>query len=446
MAWSPELVRVVRIVVVSPGDLMVERRRLEAVVDELNRRLARERGCRLSLWRWETDSHPGLHLEGPQGLIDGAMRIEDADVVVGIFWKRFGTPTPDADSGTEHELRRAWRAWRESGRPQVMVYFCQRPYMPKSTVETVQQQRVLRFREEMPEQQLWWTYTTAGDFERAVREHLMAFILALPPVPAVQVAGRARRVRFSLPLAAAHFTGRHAELDAMDEALGGADRGVLTQAITGLGGVGKSQLAAHYVRQHADEYDIVAWIRAQDGGIADLSEFAGTLGLPVVGLTPSERAASAVRWLSGCDERWLLVLDNVVVPEQLRDCCPSAGNGRVIITTRDRGIGQFGPALAIDVFDEATAVECLIGISGRAGDRDGATRLARALGYLPLALSHAGAYCAAGTRFDDYLQLLGALPAAELLDSHPEASYAQTVGSTWQVSIKLAEQEAPGAL
>jgi hypothetical protein len=68
--------------------------------------------------------------------------------------------------------------------------------------------------------------------------------------------------------------------------------------------------------------------------------------------------------------------------------------------------------------------------------------LARALGFLPLALSHAGAYCAAGTSFDDYLELLGSLPAAELFDSHPETSYAQTVASTWQVSIQAAEREA----
>jgi hypothetical protein len=135
----------------------------------------------LSLWRWETDAHPGLHLEGPQGLIDVAMRIDDADVVVGIFWRRFGTPTLDAGSGTEHELRRAWSAWREDGRPQVMVYFCQRPYMPQSSAEAAQQQQVLGLREAMSEQQLWWTYTSAGDFERAVREHLTAFVLALGP-------------------------------------------------------------------------------------------------------------------------------------------------------------------------------------------------------------------------------------------------------------------------
>ncbi len=325
MAWSSELVRVVRVVAVSPGDVVIERKRLEKAVNELNRRLAPQHGCLLSLWRWETDAQPGLHLEGPQGLIDVTMRIEDADVVVGIFWKRFGTPTLDGDSGTEHELRRAWSAWRKTGRPQVMVYFCQRPYMPQSTAETAQQQEVLSFRDGMPEQQLWWTYASAGDFERSVREHLTTFVLALRAAltpagraTAPAAAGHGRRVRFRLPLAAAHFTGRDAELDAIDAALGVADRAVVTQAITGLGGVGKSQVAVRYVHQRANEYDIVAWIRAEDGGIADLSELAAEVDLPVAQLTPAERAAAAVRWLSGCDDRWLLALDNVAAPERDR--------------------------------------------------------------------------------------------------------------------------------
>src|SRR5947199_933087 len=110
-----EQVQVVRVVLVSPGDVPGERAVAQTVVDELNRGVAADRGCRVSLWRWETDARPGLHLEGPQGLIDEGMRIEEADVVVGVFWKRFGTPTRDADSGTEHELRRAWIAWRERG-------------------------------------------------------------------------------------------------------------------------------------------------------------------------------------------------------------------------------------------------------------------------------------------------------------------------------------------
>jgi len=183
MGKVEERVRVVVVVVVSPGDVARERAVAQTVVDELNRGVAGDRGYRLSLWRWEIDARPGLHLEGPQGLIDELMDIQDADVVVGVFWKRFGTPTGDGFSGTEHELRRAWSSWRQRGHPEVLVYFCTRAYSPKTPAELLQWQRVLEFQQNLPEQQLWWRYTTVAKFERLLREHLTALVLARGALP-----------------------------------------------------------------------------------------------------------------------------------------------------------------------------------------------------------------------------------------------------------------------
>jgi len=121
----------IRLVLVSPGDLAAERTAVQRVIEELNRGVGANR---LVLWRWEADARPGLHLQGPQGLIDDLMDLPSADVVIGVFWRRFGTPTHDADSGTEHELRRAWAAWREHRRPDVMVYFSSRAYAPRTLV------------------------------------------------------------------------------------------------------------------------------------------------------------------------------------------------------------------------------------------------------------------------------------------------------------------------
>ena len=254
---------------------------------------------------------------------------------------------------------------------------------------------------------------------------------------------RRRRIVFGRAHAVGHFTGRLAELDVLRQRLDAAGRAVITQAITGLGGVGKTQLAARYVECHGDDYDIVAWVRAEDAGVADLAALAATLGLAVTDLGPEDRAALALRWLERCDERWLLVLDNLTDPEQLEACSPGGGNGRVLITSRNRDLEQLGPVLAVDVFDEDTAIEYLIARTGRAGERDGALRLSRALGGLPLALAHAGAYCAKATSFEGYLELLEDLPPAALYDRSPEGFYRQTVASTWQASIKAADDEAP---
>jgi tetratricopeptide (TPR) repeat protein len=444
MGKAGEQIKVVRVVIVSPGDVAKERVVAQGVVDELNRGVAADRGCRLSLWRWETDARSGMHVEGPQGLLDEMMDIQDADVVVGVFWRRFGTPTGEEDSGTEHELRRAWDAWQQHGRPDVMVYFCTRPYSPRASDELAQWQRVLEFRDAMPEQQLWWPYESVGQFETLLREHLTRLVLRGIAAPASGVSSRAARsrVRFNLPAVATSFTGREGELDALDDALGVADRAVITQTITGLGGVGKSQLAARYVQQRADGYDVVAWVRAEDGGIADLAALAGKLGASVEGLSPSERAQLALELLGDGTQRWLLVLDNVGSPEQLEDCRPRTGSGRVLVTSRDRAMRQFGPVLSVDVFAETTATTYLTDRADRPGDERAARELARALGCLPLALSHAAAYCQSGTTFTDYLELLGELPARDLFDSHPELSYSQTVASTWKTSTQAASKVA----
>jgi tetratricopeptide (TPR) repeat protein len=183
--------------------------------------------------------------------------------------------------------------------------------------------------------------------------------------------------------------------------------------------------------------------RAEDGAIADLALLAVTLGLPVADLAPDDRAAHAVAWLTRCEQRWLLVLDNVNDPATLDACCPAGGNGRVLITSRNRDLAEHGPVLSVDVFDDDTAADYLIARTGRTDERAGALALARALRGLPLALAHAGAYCAKTTSFDAYLQLLTDLPPRALYDRSPEAFYRQTVASTWQPSITAAETETP---
>jgi DNA-binding SARP family transcriptional activator len=282
--------------------------------------------------------------------------------------------------------------------------------------------------------------------------------LALPRAPTAlthrdQALGRHRgesipangpaRLRFNLPPVVASFAGREAELNAIDEALSITDRAVITQAITGLGGVGKSQLAARYVQRRADDYDLVAWIRAEDGGVADLAELAIKLGAARDELSPHELAQLALDWLGNGELRWLLVLDNVVSPQQLERCCPRGGRGRVLVTSRDRAVRELGRLLTVDVFDEETATAYLIEHARRPNDRNAARRLAVALGQLPLALSHAAAYCQSGTSFTEYLALLGGLPARELFDSNPVLSHAQTVASTWRTSIRAANDSAP---
>ncbi|MDA0160838.1 FxSxx-COOH system tetratricopeptide repeat protein [Solirubrobacter ginsenosidimutans] len=247
-----------------------------------------------------------------------------------------------------------------------------------------------------------------------------------------------RGVRFGIPHQAALFSGRLAELSELERAFATDDDAIVTQTITGLGGLGKTQLAARYVHEHLGEYDVVAWIRADDGGVSDLARLAGELGVGADGLAPADAVERVLAWLRAAQEPWLVVYDDVASPEVLVGLLPTSGLGRVLVTSRHRGFEQFGRMLALDAFGDDTGAEVLVNRAGRPEDRAGARRLAHALGGLPLALAHAGAYCAEGASFDEYREMLDGLPARELFESSREVFYERTVASTWQASIAAA--------
>src|SRR6266542_3867643 len=93
----------------------------------------------LELWARMFEAFPRLGVAlCVSGWGESLLGIEDCDVLIGIFWKRFGTPVPDAGSGTEHEFRKAYEAWQRQQRPAIMMYFNQKPWTPSTTEETTE--------------------------------------------------------------------------------------------------------------------------------------------------------------------------------------------------------------------------------------------------------------------------------------------------------------------
>src|SRR5262245_31377026 len=113
----------VKLFLVSPGDVAEEREIVsEVVTPEFNRifsdeRLAKELCLHLEVLRWETHSWPGVG-EDAQDVIN--RQIPEYDIFLGIMWKRFGTPTGRAKSGTLEEFERAYQAFKRTGRPYIM--------------------------------------------------------------------------------------------------------------------------------------------------------------------------------------------------------------------------------------------------------------------------------------------------------------------------------------
>src|SRR5437879_5531034 len=122
--------RPVRVFIASPGDVATERDQLSKVISEINvtiSAIAPEKEIVLELIKWETHVHPGMG-EDAQDVVN--QQINDYDIFVGIMWKRFGTPTERADSGTEEEFRKAYASWQRNRILPVLFYFCQAPFTP----------------------------------------------------------------------------------------------------------------------------------------------------------------------------------------------------------------------------------------------------------------------------------------------------------------------------
>jgi hypothetical protein len=176
--WPGKPKRAFRVFVASPRDVREERSLMPKVVESLNRTLGKLLGVAVELWRWEAEA-PAAAGE-PQPLID--VELGEADVVLAIFWNRFGTPTSAGPTGTESEVLRSLARWREARRPQVMIYFCQRPaLLDREGLE--QRLRLLEFRERIAPLALAVDYTEAEEFAWRARDDLFVTIGRLCVLP-----------------------------------------------------------------------------------------------------------------------------------------------------------------------------------------------------------------------------------------------------------------------
>jgi hypothetical protein len=158
-----------RVFLASPGDVVEERSRMDRVVSSLNSTIGDTEGVLIQLIRWETHAWPGFGADA-QDVIN--RQIEPGDIFVGVLWRRIGTPTQRAISGTVEEFERARELWLTTGRPTMMLYFCTTPFYP--TDEDVTQFRgVLDFKKRVAEKGgFYWEYDGADEFEHKVRTHL----------------------------------------------------------------------------------------------------------------------------------------------------------------------------------------------------------------------------------------------------------------------------------
>ncbi|MFE7935729.1 tetratricopeptide repeat protein, partial [Streptomyces sp. NPDC057456] len=256
----------------------------------------------------------------------------------------------------------------------------------------------------------------------------------------------------------------------MERAVAGGGTAVLCQVLSGTGGVGKTQLAAHYAGTawQAGAVDLLVWVTAtsRDAVLSAYAEAAVTVTDPDdpqrAGLDDPERAAVRfLAWAQSTDRRWLIVLDDVSGPAHLNgtdgrgDLWPPARpNGRTVVTTRRRDAALPGHLIDVGLFTKGEAVAYLsakLAAQGRHDHPGQVEELALDLGHLPLALAQAVTYlldlhldCATyRARLADRARNL---PDLVPEDSGLPDAHRATVAATWSLSIEHADRLRPTGL
>jgi hypothetical protein len=155
---------VLRLMIASPGDVQKERAVVREVVSEWNSANGAHRNLMLLTVGWETDVAPEMG-DAPQSIIDKRI-LKDADLVVGIFWTRLGTPTGSYASGAVEEIEEHLKA----GKP-AMLYFSSAPAALDS-VDPAQYQALKAFKDSCRTRGFYASYADVEDFRRQLSKDL----------------------------------------------------------------------------------------------------------------------------------------------------------------------------------------------------------------------------------------------------------------------------------
>ena len=286
------------------------------------------------------------------------------------------------------------------------------------------------------------TVTSPGELETALLQALTA--LPRPDQQSALKGAAVERRVWTIPARVRGFTGRAALLAELEVARRSGEATVV-QAVTGMGGIGKTTAAIEYAHRHHDEFDIAWWVPAENPALLPdrLAELALALDLTTA-TTPAGVGAARLLGELARRDRWLLVFDNAEDPRALREYLPE-GPGRVLITSRNPAWQRFAATVGVREFTRPESIALLHRLAPDLTEVE-ADRVADAVGDLPLAVEQAGSLLAdTGLTVDKYLRLL-AERARDVLDHDPGGAYPQSLAASWAVAFDRLADDDPTAL
>jgi hypothetical protein len=201
------------------------------------------------------------------------------------------------------------------------------------------------------------------------------------------------------------FTGRAEILQKLHASLESRKETALMQAISGLGGIGKTQTAIEYAYRYQDHYTRIIWLNSESRETltSDVARLAREINTPgCYNEDHSIVVRGFLNWLE-TQRNWLLILDNVEDIALARNYMPKSNQGHFLLTTRRQAVGGAIEGISLDAMDEETGATFLLKRVRRIAvdlppeqipskEMQSAMHLSNVLGGLPLALDQAGGY------------------------------------------------------
>lgn len=163
------MAKVFNVMIASPSDVANERRMARDIIVAWNYIHSMKKRTVLMPSGWESHAAPEMG-DRAQEIINQQV-LQDADLLVGIFWTRVGTPTGNSESGTIEEIEKHI----EKGRP-VMLYFSNTPIQP-NLVNQEQYNKLLEFKESFKKRGLIETFESISEFSEKFSKQLQITII-----------------------------------------------------------------------------------------------------------------------------------------------------------------------------------------------------------------------------------------------------------------------------
>jgi Tetratricopeptide repeat/Effector-associated domain 2/NB-ARC domain len=272
-------------------------------------------------------------------------------------------------------------------------------------------------------------------------------VKTIAPSPTPEMIASAPEIMGGIPPQNPNFVGRGAIMEKLEGTLAKHGQAtVLPTALHGLGGVGKSQLAAEYARRYQAKYQLIWWIPSNEERSIRRSLLSLARRLRIEESQDAQITVDTVLdtlRLGRPFADWLLIFDDAQDPAVVRQYMPS-GPGQVLISSRNSSWRSSATALELDVFSPEESRDFL---ARRWPDLDDAQAndLGGRLGYLPLALEQAAAvHNETGMPLDKYLSELDGRPA-RILGEGESTEYPVSVAKTWQLAFQKLSERSPAA-